>query len=79
MSEDRSRRLAVVIPLVLAAAAFAFHLNLSFKLDSLEGFAVLNTFFGADPNHVVEAFSGGEDGGTSRTQISVTSSACPSG
>ncbi len=51
--------LLVVIPIVIAAAAFAFHLSLEFKLDAVHGFDEFNTFFGADPNKVIEALSDG--------------------
>lgn len=58
--DGRRRRLALIlIPTALASAAFAIHLSISLKLDSLGGFAVLNTFFGADANRVLEAFSEG--------------------
>ena len=58
-ASDRAARLLIVIPLVIAAAAFSLHLGLELKLDSLQGFDVFNTFFGADPNKVIGAFSEG--------------------
>ncbi|MCK4408640.1 MAG: hypothetical protein KAW67_01055, partial [Candidatus Eisenbacteria sp.] len=51
----RFKWLLIVIPIAIAAAAFTFHLSLEFKLDELQGFDEFNTFFGADPNKVIDA------------------------
>lgn len=51
----RFKWLLIVIPIVIAAAAFSLYLSLEFKLDELDGFDQYNTFFGADPNRVIDA------------------------
>ncbi|MFH1689064.1 MAG: DUF6080 domain-containing protein [Candidatus Eisenbacteria bacterium] len=55
----RFKWLPVAIPIVIAAAAFAFHVSLEFNLDEVHGFDEFNTFFGADPNMVIRALSEG--------------------
>jgi len=54
-SPPRFKWLLVAIPIAIAVTSFTFYLSVEFKLDELHGFDEFNTFFGADPNKVLDA------------------------
>ncbi len=57
---DASTWVVIGVGLFIAAAGFAFHLNLELRLDKLEVFNQNNILFDADPNEVLPSFFHGK-------------------